>query len=369
MGGCASVAVPVNLTEQQKEIERNIEARVESNKSQDKKVFKLLLLGAGECGKSTILKQMKILHKQGFKPDEIRTYQEVILKNVLESVQSLCQAMIELSLEYELPENKTQGEKIALLPDTYEPVHNDAPVYQAIWKDKGIQEAMKRQREFHFLDSGPWLLENCHTLLAPGYVPNNDSILRSRVATTGIHHTKFSMDGSTFRMYDVGGQRGERKKWIHCFEHVAGILFIASLIEYDTVLAEDRGRMRLHESLALFQGIINLPWFKNAAIILFLNKDDLFKEKIKRVPISRYFPEFLANNSATNKATNNKDYDYDSGQTFIRDLYLAKNGDEAMPIYVQCTDATNTENIEFVWKCTKHLILERNLTDSGLTCV
>jgi len=177
------------------------------------------------------------------------------------------------------------------------------------------------------------------------------------------------MDGSTFSMYDVGGQRGERKKWIHCFENVTGILYIASLIEYDTVLTEDRDKNRLKESLALFQGIINLPWFKNAAIILFLNKDDLFREKILKVPISRYFPEFLSNNSGSDKASNNKDYDYEQGQKFIRDLYLARNADSSRPIYVQSTNATNTDNIEFVWKCTKHLILERNLTDSGLTCV
>src|SRR3954467_7976686 len=78
-----------------------------------------------------------------------------------------------------------------------------------------------------------------------------------------------------FRMYDVGGQRGERKKWIHCFENVTAIMFIASLSEYDQVLAEDRSRNRLKESLDLFEGIINLPWFNDAPIILFLNKDDL----------------------------------------------------------------------------------------------
>ena len=72
-------------------------------------------------------------------------------------------------------------------------------------------------------------------------------------------------------MFDcAGGQRGERKKWIHCFDGVTAIMFIASLNEYDQVLAEDRTRNRLKESLDLFEGIINLPWFKEAPIILFL---------------------------------------------------------------------------------------------------
>lgn len=369
MGGCASVAGPT-LGEDQKIKIRNIDMRVESTKSVDKKIFKLLLLGAGECGKSTILKQMKILHKQGFKEDEIESYRETIIKNILESVQTLCRAMNDLDgTAYEKTDNEQLATKILLHADDYEPNESDATGFQSIWKDQGVQEVVKRNREFHMLDSAPWFLENCHIILAKGYLPNNDAILRSRLATTGIHHTKFSMDGSTFRMYDVGGQRGERKKWIHCFEAVTAILYIASLVEFDQVLAEDRDKNRLKESLALFEGIINLPWFKTAAIILFLNKDDLFKEKVKKVPISNYFPEFIANNSATNQDQQNRDFDYKLGIKFIRDLYLSRNGDKTRPIYVQATNATNTDNIEFVWKCTKHLILERNLTDAGLTCV
>ena len=42
-----------------------------------------------------------------------------------------------------------------------------------------------------------------------------------------------------FRMFDVGGQRSERKKWIHCFEGVTAIIFCVALSGYDLVLAED----------------------------------------------------------------------------------------------------------------------------------
>ncbi len=38
-----------------------------------------------------------------------------------------------------------------------------------------------------------------------------------------------------FRVFDVGGQRSERKKWIHCFEDVTAIIFIVALSEYDQV--------------------------------------------------------------------------------------------------------------------------------------
>ena len=47
---------------------------------------------------------------------------------------------------------------------------------------------------------------------------SQDDILYSRVRTSGIVTERYNIDGSTFEMYDVGGQRNERKKWIHCFE-------------------------------------------------------------------------------------------------------------------------------------------------------
>jgi len=43
-------------------------------------------------------------------------------------------------------------------------------------------------------------------------------VLRARSKTTGITETEFEVDSTKFRMVDVGGQRSERKKWIHCFE-------------------------------------------------------------------------------------------------------------------------------------------------------
>lgn len=37
----------------------------------------------------------------------------------------------------------------------------------------------------------------------------------------------------------MGGQRSERKKWIHCFEDVTAIIFCVAMSEYDQVLHED----------------------------------------------------------------------------------------------------------------------------------
>jgi hypothetical protein len=53
-------------------------------------------------------------------------------------------------------------------------------------------------------------------------------------------------------MFDVGGQRSERKKWIHCFENVTSIIFCVALSEYDQVLLEESSQVCHHQLFERF---------------------------------------------------------------------------------------------------------------------
>ena len=77
-------------------------------------------------------------------------------------------------------------------------------------------------------------------LFAKDYVPSDQDILRARLRTTGISETIFDLGQLTYKMFDVGGQRSERKKWIHVFDNVQVVLFLAAISGYDQVLVEDR---------------------------------------------------------------------------------------------------------------------------------
>lgn len=57
-------------------------------------------------------------------------------------------------------------------------------------------------------------------------------------------------------MFDVGGQRSERKKWIHCFENVTSIIFCVALSEYDQVLLEESSQVSYERLLRDVDGII-----------------------------------------------------------------------------------------------------------------
>lgn len=122
-------------------------------------------------------------------------------------------------------------------------------------------------------------------------------------------------------MFDVGGQRSERKKWIHCFENVTSIIFCVALSEYDQVLLEeskqvsfivwplivrcdiaDSTKNRMMESLVLFDSVVNSRWFKRTSIVLFLNKVDLFRQKLPRSPLNNYFPDYSGGNDVNRAA-------------------------------------------------------------------
>lgn len=83
-------------------------------------------------------------------------------------------------------------------------------------------------------------IDDIDRLWAEDFVPNDQDLLRSRLRTTGITETIFDLGQLTYRMFDVGGQRSERKKWIHCFENVNCLLFLVAISGYDQCLVEDK---------------------------------------------------------------------------------------------------------------------------------
>ena len=93
------------------------------------------------------------------------------------------------------------------------------------------------------------------SIVQPDYLPTDEDILHVRIRTTAIAETDFDFGGMHFRMIDVGGQRNERRKWIHQFQDVTALLFCVSLAEYDQVLAEDGKTNRMQESLILFKEV------------------------------------------------------------------------------------------------------------------
>lgn len=185
-------------------------------------------------------------------------------------------------------------------------------------------------------------------------MPTTQDVLRSRIKTTGIVETEFVFGGLRFRMVDVGGQRNERRKWIHCFQGVTAIIFVVAISDFDQKLAEDGVTNRMKESLQLFDEICNSKWFVNTSVILFLNKSDLFKEKIQKVDLRVCFPDYSGGAN------------YDTAAKFITKKFTALNRAQGKDMYPHLTCATDTNNIRFVFNAVKDIILQANLSSAGV---
>ncbi|CAB1455521.1 unnamed protein product [Pleuronectes platessa] len=223
-----------------------------------------------------------------------------------------------------------------------------------LWSDSGLQECFSRAREYQLNDSAQYYLDSLDRIGATDYQPTEQDILRTRVKTTGIVETHFTFKNLHFRLFDVGGQRSERKKWIHCFEDVTAIIFCVALSGYDQVLHEDETTNRMHESLKLFDSICNNKWFDDTSIILFLNKKDIFESKITKSPLSICFPEYSGPDT------------YEDGIAHIKSQYESKNKSTKKDVYSHVTCATDTNNIQFVFDAVTDVIIANNLRGCGL---
>jgi guanine nucleotide-binding protein G(i) subunit alpha len=313
---------------------------------------KLLLLGAGESGKSTIAKQMKIIHLDGFSEEERLSYKSIIYNNTITSMKNLIRAIDDLKLNL-LEETKPHAETI-LASDATHFGAAEAEAIKALWKDPGIQQAFSRQAEFQLNDSAAYYFEAVDRLALPNYIPSEQDVLRSRAKTTGIIETEFTVDKTKFLMVDVGGQRSERKKWMHCFQDVTSVIFCVALSEYDLKLYEDDTTNRMYESLKLFKEICNSKWFINTSMILFLNKKDIFEKKIKTIDLNVCFEDYTGG------------CNYENATAFIKDKFLSQNENNKKHIYPHITTATDTQNIIVVFNAVKDIILHQVLDDSGL---
>ncbi|KAF5092312.1 hypothetical protein D0Z03_002926 [Geotrichum reessii] len=244
--------------------------------------------------------------------------------------------------------------------------HDVAVAISELWNhDRGIAAVFARSNEFQLEVNASHYFTHILAYSKPGYRVTEQDILLGRIKTTGISETVFRIKNRTFRVFDVGGQRSERRKWIHCFDDVTALIFVAAVSEYDEVLFEDEWTNRMHESLSLFESICQSRWFHATPIILFLNKIDILRRKLERragpgnpinySTVATYFPDYVGD-----------PHDYNQVIAYFKNLFLEKNLNKARNVYVQCTLATDTTKMKFVIAAVTDSIIQKTLVDSGI---
>lgn len=401
------------------EIAKNydIDRKLSQCHMEENRKVKLLLLGPGESGKSTIFKQMRILYGEVKRSDDdLRMYGVVVRSNTITAVRKLCSLLTKLELEEKLEEesleslectsssptnSNSNGVSSPLTPKnafdilvghlidwTLSPddlptmddrieedwvgrcpqaglsANNDAKLFlhlwheiKVLWESKTIQEAWPKRAKVNIIDSHKHFLDEINRIASPSYCPTDQDILFTRVKTSKVAKEQYHIEGVEFEVYDVGGQRSQRHKWVHCFDVVDAVIFTASLSEYDQTLAESRKTNRMVEAIELFQSVCHNRAFTDKPIMLFFTKRDVLQEKI------------LYSNIADN--THFSDYagppkDYDAAVQYFIDKFMECLPDDDIPdSYIHVTTATDTNNMKFVLTSAQKIIMSSNLENSG----
>ncbi|EFP06985.1 CRE-GPA-11 protein [Caenorhabditis remanei] len=349
-----------------------INRQLEKDKLEMKRTLKILLLGGPECGKSTIFKQMRIIHMSGFSDLDYVNFRYLIYSNIMQAMDQLLEAAEMLNFPADdSPSirralNHYRSYKVRYSMSEVELNRELTDSLAKLYNSEFIKAVLNRKNEITLLDSATYFLDDLDRISAHEYKPTEMDVLKARVPTTGITEIEFPFREATLRMVDVGGQRSEQRKWIHCFDNVNGVLFIAAISDYNLYTDDEESRTengepvkinRLRYSMELFKRIANHQCFsKKTAMILFLNKIDIFKDKVAKYPLTTCFKNYKGANTLGPSAK------------YVTDRFTRLvSGDiqHEKPVYSHHTNATDTRNIDRVFDSCMDVVFKISMEKVG----
>merc|ERR1719411_2328304 len=373
--------------------DRKVQGDIDKDRRIDEQEIKLLLLGAGGSGKSTLFKQLNYIHGEGFNKRQKLLVKQQIYEQLIESMKTMVESCEQRWEEdpneyakYRLFDYETDYDDEELKALNYSPPQDDnsadyasiresaeailklrnnqknlSPEYiahlQLLWNNPVIQSIFAIRNEICVPDSTAYFMNDFERITAAEYVPTDTDLLMVRYRTTGMQEKNFLIRDHKFKICDVGGQRNERRKWIHFFSNVTSVIFVVSLSCYDELTFEDEENAMV-VSIAVFDEQVNSEWFADIPFILFLNKSDLYNEKILNVPI-KVAPCFSDYSGPT--------ADAQASLTYIKEVFNTTNKNQARSIFTHVTNATNKDQIEKVFNDVQTMIINWSLERAGLT--
>ncbi|PPR83497.1 hypothetical protein GOBAR_AA37219 [Gossypium barbadense] len=326
---------------------------------------------AGESGKSTIFKQVRQIDWPFI---ELTSYQSTMLI-LYDGSKEFAQNDADSSKYVLSNEIKVIGEKLSEIGSRldYPRLNRElAQEIETLWKDSAIQETYARGNELQVPDCTHYFMENLQRLSDANYIPTKEDVLYARVRTTGVVEIQFSpvgenkKSGEVYRLFDVGGQRNERRKWIHLFEGVTAVIFCAAISEYDQTLFEDEQKNRMVETKELFDWVLKQPCFEKTSFMLFLNKFDIFENKVLKVPLN--VCEWFKDYQPVSTGKQEIEHAYEFVKKKFEELYFQSTApdrvDRVFKIYR--TTALDQKLVKKTFKLVDESLRRRNLFEAGL---
>ncbi|XP_063722973.1 guanine nucleotide-binding protein G(i) subunit alpha-1-like [Symsagittifera roscoffensis] len=370
--------------------ENDIDRGIKDQEERMRRTISILLLGTAECGKSTVLKQMERKYNRAAFEEQRKICAKVAKLNLIMATWQLLDARDAFGYSSDDPalENRFRDKTEFLSPsrcNVHTPPRSEdedkaAELYpriaqeiKTIWQNASIVATLDRKSEFYMLDSAQYFMSRIDDVKSPNYNPTDEDVLKARKQTSGIVDVKIdaklARDKVIFQITDVGGQRYERKYWSRVMSGVetTSILYIFSLSDYNLDVLEmlpERKRNRMIENTQVFNSVINKDEFRNKNVIVFLNKTDIFIEKLKHVPLTVCYSDYPENNRDPSAAM-----DFIEGQIRSQDRSATAVNEDGSPvreIVFHRTHATDPEAFQVIVETVLANIQAENLKSAGL---
>jgi len=360
MGASACSADPAVQEQMRLRRELRIRNRVNDDrlanwKKEHAKQHGLLLLGLPEAGKSTFIHQIMDIYKLTSDGDARRPYVTMITRFCINSLQMLVQQSETLAIEQPALGTLTSAASIvsvayikALAKDTSEITTETAYHMKLLWADQGIQNTFSHRHQFQLSDSVRYFLDRIDDVRRPGYIPSEMDLQQRRIGMGCIDEVHFEIEADHFVLVNTAELP---RKQLNLFQYnFTAAIFVVAVNEYDQVQDVDGESVNsLAASMNLFKSYCESPLMKDVPVLVFLNKRDLFKEKIGRVPLRNHFPEY--GGEKTDEAA--------TAWIAARFIDLATD----RKVYVQQTCATNVDNVQYTFK---DVAIRQRLKECGL---
>ncbi|KAI8951236.1 G-protein alpha subunit-domain-containing protein [Xylaria longipes] len=260
-------------------------------------MIKVLLLGASGGGKTTLLNTLRLFTEAERVRQDQSYIRTLVWQNALDSVRVVLRAMEELNMDSELTASARRlllepcsecDRDPALNPQHTAEVASEVSFLRFV---TGLQEASRWRGTYQFHDNGEYYFENINRLAeqaAHRLAATDGDLLRTQVTTTGIHQVIIPYRGSQFCVYDLGGERSERKKWIHAFENVSVVIYPVDTTGYRRSMREDADGDRMREQFMIFESCANSYWFAQSSFIIVFTKMDLLTQYMKEEDVDAF---------------------------------------------------------------------------------
>ncbi|KAF9457710.1 G-protein alpha subunit [Collybia nuda] len=223
-------------------------------------------------------------------------------KNALENPGAMMKAM-----KSGAPRPTQDGEEKELVVDeATEVISSCKDDIKMLWSDEVVQTVLAHKR-VRLEDSAGFFLHDLDRIATRNYEPSDDDVVRARLRTLGVQEYRIQFDnnhnagnsflvggvdfGNEWLLYDVGGARTLRHAWLPFFDTVNAIIFPISC--FDERLLEDPTVNRLEDSFLLWRAICSSKLLRKTTMILFLNKCDILKRKLRSgVMVRDFLPSY-----------------------------------------------------------------------------